>query len=170
MTYDELIKKANMKNVIEGNLSTFLRDRIDGKEDGAKMLASVIYNTMDKKYKGQNNFKILAKKIGIKDNEYFESIATYALYIFAMDFTNKTLKEMPEDPKKNMLIRAIANEVSTGLATLNMYVANDIKADVYNKKIERTKKVMGISNDFHKAFSEVLIANRVEIEQGIDSI
>lgn len=170
MTYDELKKKVNMKNVIEGNISVFLSKRVNGMDDGAKILASVIYSTMDKKYKGQDNFKLLSRKIGIKDNKYFESIATYALYIFAMEHTNKTLKSMPEEPKKNVTIKAISNEISTGLATLNMYIANDIKDEVYNNKLERTRKVMGISNDFHEAFSEFLVANRIEIEKGIANI
>ena len=62
MTYEKLIKCANMKNAIEGNIAVFLRERIHDKEDGSKILAALLYNTMDKNYKGQNNFKILLKK------------------------------------------------------------------------------------------------------------
>lgn len=170
MIYDELIKKVNMKNVIEGNITVFLRERINGKEDGAKMLASVIYNTMNKNYKGQDNFKLLERKIESKDDKYFESIATYALYVFAMQHTNKTLKNTPADPKKIMLIKVIANEITRGLDALNMYMANDIDSKVYNAQTEKTRKVMGISKDFHEALGEFLIANRSEIQKGISTI
>ena len=50
MTYDKLVKVTNMKNAIEGNISVFLRERVNGKEDGSKMIAAVIYNTIDKNY------------------------------------------------------------------------------------------------------------------------
>ena len=167
MTYEKLIKETNMKNAIEGNISVFLRERVNGKEDGFKMMAAVIYNLMDKNYKGQNNFKLLSSKIEDKDNEYFESIATYAFYIFTMDYTNKTLKSMPEDHGRNVLIKAISNEVSRGIAALNMYISNDIKEGIYKTHTETTRKVMGISNKFHKAFSEFLSFNRSEIVESL---
>ena len=167
MTYDKLVKVTNMKNAIEGNISVFLRERVNGKEDGSKMIAAVIYNTIDKNYKGKDNFKLLSKRIADKDNEYFESIATYALYLFTMDYTNRMLKDMPQDDGRKVLIKAISSEVSRGLASLNMYLANDINAGVYKTHSEKTRKVMGISNEFHKAFGEYLLDRRCEIVDGI---
>ncbi|SCJ99777.1 Uncharacterised protein [uncultured Clostridium sp.] len=167
MTYDKLIKEANMKNAIEGNLSVFLRERINGKEDGAKTIAKVICNSLDRNYKGQDNLKLLSNKITNKDNEEFEEIATFALYIFTMDYSNKMLKNMPSDNKRNVLIKAMDMEVSRGLAALNMYIANDIKPGIYSTHTKTTRKTMGISNKFHKAFSDFLETKRNEI---IDAI
>ncbi len=68
MTYEKLIKEANMKNAIEGNLSIFLRERVNGREDGAQTIAKVICNSLDRNYKGQDNLKLLSNKITNKDN------------------------------------------------------------------------------------------------------
>ena len=54
MAYDKLIKETNMKNGIEGNISVFMRERVEGKEDGAKVIANVIAGSLDRNYKGQN--------------------------------------------------------------------------------------------------------------------
>ncbi|MDU2670736.1 MAG: hypothetical protein E7C49_01870 [Clostridium sp.] len=167
MTYEKLIKEANMKNAIEGNLSIFLRERVNGREDGAQTIAKVICNSLDRNYKGQDNLKLLSNKITNKDNMYFEEITTFALYIFTMDYSNKMLKNMPKDNSRNVLIKAMDMEVSRGLAALNMYIANDIKPGIYTIHTETTRKTMGISNKFHKAFSDFLQTQRNEI---IDSI
>lgn len=167
MTYEKLIKEANMKNAIEGNLSIFLRERVNGRKDGAKTIAKVICNSLDRNYKGQDNLKLLSNKITNKDNMYFEEITTFALYIFTMDYSNKMLKNMPKDNSRNVLIKAMDMEVSRGLAALNMYIANDIKPGIYTIHTETTRKTMGISNKFHKAFSDFLQTQRNEI---IDSI
>lgn len=170
MTYEKLIKEANMKNAIEGNLSIFLRERVNGREDGAQTIAKVICNSLDRNYKGQDNLKLLSNKITNKDNMYFEEITTFALYIFTMDYSNKMLKNMPKDNSRNVLIKAMDMEVSRGLAALNMYIANDIKPGIYTTHTETTRKTMGISNKFHKAFGDFLETKRNEIIDAIVAI
>ncbi|CUN54126.1 hypothetical protein [Clostridium disporicum] len=170
MAYDKLIKETNMKNGIEGNISVFMRERVEGKEDGAKVIANVIAGSLDRNYKGQNNYKLLAKKITDKDNSYFEDIAAFAIYIFTMDYTNKMLKDMPEDHNRNVLMKAISTQISRGVAAINMYVANDIKQGVYATHTETTRKIMGISNKFHDAFNNYLNSKKSEIIENLIAI
>lgn len=170
MTYDKLIKEANMKNAIEGNLAVFLRERVNEREDGAKTIAKVICNSLDRNYKGQDNLKLLSNKITNNDNKYFQEIATFALYIFTMDYSNKMLKNMPKDNSRNILIKAMDMEVSRGLAALNMYIANDIKSGIYSTHTETTRKTIGISNKFHETFSEFLETKRNDIIDAITAV
>lgn len=169
MSYDKLIKETNMKNAIESNISMFLRERVNDKEDGIKTIAKVISNTLDRNYKGQDNLKLLSKKIIDENNRYFDDIATFALYIFTMDYSNKMLKNMPQDHSRNVLIKAMDIEVSRGLAAINMYIANDIKPGVYMIHTETTRKTMGISNKFHRAFTQYLLDKKSEIIELITS-
>ena len=103
MAYDKLIKETNMKNGIEGNISVFMRERVEGKEDGAKVIANVIAGSLDRNYKGQNNYKLLAKKITDKEITY---IAKFLSEKITIDFSKNNVNNITERNIKDYFIIA----------------------------------------------------------------
>ena len=118
-------------------------------------------------YEGTKCWYIYDLILGMRDNDYFEDIATFSLYLFSMDYTNKVLKSMPNDDKKDILIKSISDNISRGLAALNMYIANDINSSMYKSQVEKTKKTLGISENFHKTFNDYLNFRKPEIIENL---
>lgn len=164
MTLNSLVNVTNRNNMIEYNITSFIGS-FKNREESAYQIARVLLNSMDSKYKSQDYVIGMMRTIANQNSDSFGGVATYAFYLFTMDYCNDMLKQKPNDNSTYNLIKSVDREIIVGKKALDDYLCHRITKGPYVEQLFKTKNTMGISNQFHDTLHDYITVQKNDIVQ-----
>lgn len=162
MTFEQLKRATNTNNSIEYNITSFIGS-FKNKDEAAYQIGRVILNAMDSQYKTQDYVIGMMRTIANQNADSFGGVATYAFYLFTMDYCNDMLKQKPNDNSTYSLIKSIEKEVIIGKKSLDDYLCHRITKGPYVQQLFKTKNVMGISDQYHDTLHDFITVQKNDI-------